>query len=354
MRLAKAGEFTARAYLNGKIDLAQAEAVAQVVSANNAFQIQAAVRLLEGKLSEKIALLRNQILKLLSLIEAGLDFSEEDITFITGEQAATESNKIINALEELLNNNIKYERMLELPSVAIAGCTNAGKSSLLNALLGEQRSIISSKRATTRDVLSEVLELDKGSCIISDCAGIEGAAANEIDAIAQRVAFEAIKQANLVLFCVDLSKEDFKNELRLMELLNNDIIALATKADKFDEQSLDCKLAVLEQAFGRKFIPISAFKPESIKAIKTFLSKEIAKYYGSSDEALAVNRRHHGSLEEALANTRKGLDEFAYGGDEIAAMYLRAAYESLFFLDEDKSVDERILDNIFSNFCIGK
>lgn len=354
VRLAGAGEFTTRAYFNGKLDLAQAEAVAQIVSGSNAFQIQAAVRLLEGKLSQKVTALREQILELLSLIEAGLDFSEEDITFITPQQAAKQVSDITHALTELLANNIRYERMLGLPAVAIAGCPNAGKSSLLNALLGKQRSIVSSTRATTRDVITEVLELKKCSCVISDCAGIEDDAVNEIDHIAQKAALEALNQANLVLFCVDISKDDFSKELRLFDAIDNEIIALATKSDKLDCKLIEKNLITLEQLFGKKFTCVSISGINSIEIVKKFIEKEAAKHYGSADDALAVNRRHYESIEQALVSTRTGLDEFSTGGEEIAAMYLRAAYESLSCLNEYKSVDESILDKIFSNFCIGK
>ncbi|MFI4912770.1 MAG: tRNA modification GTPase [Sedimentisphaeraceae bacterium JB056] len=358
VRLAEAGEFTARAFFNGKLDLTQAEAVAQIVSGSNAFQLQAAQKLLKGRLSEKISNLRRQILELLSLLEAGLDFSEEDITFITESQAAKRVEQITSGLRELITNNIKYERMIGLPAIAITGCPNAGKSSLMNAMLGKERSIVSSVRATTRDVISEVFEFDRFSCILSDCAGIiKDNAIDEIDAIAQNSAMETIKSSDMVIFCVDITKTDFTDEQTLFECFSNNTIALATKSDKLTENELQKRIAKLESIFNIKFTPICTSKNDDVIVFIKMLENELALLCGSSkgsEEVIAVNRRHYQTLEKVLANVSDGLKEVKNGNDELTAMYLRSSYMELSDLNEQQSIDESILDTIFSNFCIGK
>ena len=164
LRPAGPGEFTARAYLNGKIDLAQAEAVNEVVSSSNRFQLDAAEKLLSGRLSGAVGEIRTALLDCMSLIEAGLDFSEEDIEFISAAQAIERLGGIRRQLEDLLAGSIRYESLIDLPAIAIAGAPNAGKSSLLNVLLGQERSLVSNERKTTRDVLSGVLGLEIGDC----------------------------------------------------------------------------------------------------------------------------------------------------------------------------------------------
>ena len=168
-RMAGPGEFTARAYLAGKIDLAQAEAVNEIVVSSNTFQLAAAEKLLSGRLAEATAKIQSELMDCLSLIEAGLDFSGEDIEFVTRDQAEKRIFGIKTELESLLAGSIRSEAIIDLPAVGIAGAPNAGKSSLLNKLLGEERSIVSHKRKTTRDVLTGLLSLAHCRCVLFDC-----------------------------------------------------------------------------------------------------------------------------------------------------------------------------------------
>ncbi|MBN1456919.1 MAG: 50S ribosome-binding GTPase, partial [Sedimentisphaerales bacterium] len=233
-RLAGPGEFTLRAYLNGRIDLAQAEAVAQIVSSSNTAQLAAAEKLLAGSLSQKISLIRNNILDILSLIEAGLDFSGEDIEFVSQKNAVKTIETIKDQLNDILNNSIRYEEMIDLPSVGLAGAPNAGKSSLLNTLLGRQRSIVSDTRATTRDVLTGTLSLEKNRIALFDCAGLSPASGQTslLDNIAQQAAAEALKNADIVLFCIDMTKDDFSDDISVLNLIESkEIIYIAAKCD---------------------------------------------------------------------------------------------------------------------------
>ena len=360
VRIAQAGEFTSRAYFNGKLDIAQAEAVAQIVAASNLFQIQAAQRLLKGRLSEKLTSLHSQTLDLLSLLEAGLDFSEEDITFITESEANRRVAEISLQLRSLIESNIRYERMLGLPAVAIAGCPNAGKSSLMNALLGKDRSIVSPIRATTRDVVSEVLKIDYCEVVLSDCAGvIRGDFVDEIDKIAQEAAIETAKGADILVFCVDASQTDYSAEAELFGAIKDkqEIIALCMKCDTVEPNRLNGKLAELKEIFGKEFVPTNTFDGKSIQAVCKMIkavADEINERAAGAQEIVAVNRRHYDSLIKTLDELSGGLEQIHNDCHEIAAMYIRSACEQLAGFNKGKSIDEDILDRIFSNFCVGK
>ena len=171
-RPACAGEFTARAYLNNKIDLAQAEAVNEVITASNTFQLAAAENLLAGQLGRLSKTIRESILDILSRLEANLDFSAEDILPANKADIIVKLNEAKSRLNDLLAGSIRSESTLELPAVGIAGTPNAGKSTLLNKLLGRHRSIVSHHRKTTRDVLTGEFELPGCRCILFDCAGL--------------------------------------------------------------------------------------------------------------------------------------------------------------------------------------
>ncbi len=170
-RTASAGEFTARAYLNNKIDLAQAEAVNEVITASNTFQLAAAENLLAGRLGHLSKSIRESILDLLSRLEADLDFSAEDIAPANKADIIAKLNETRSRLNDLLADSIRSESTLDLPAVGIAGTPNAGKSTLLNKLLGRHRSIVSHQRKTTRDVLTGEFELPGCRCVLFDCAG---------------------------------------------------------------------------------------------------------------------------------------------------------------------------------------
>ena len=206
LRPAGPGEFTARAYLHGKLDLAQAEAVNEIIASSNRFQLSAAERLLRGRLAETIGGIRVDLLDCLSLIEAGLDFSGEDIEFIGTQEAVARLDKIKVELEALLTGSIRYESVLGLPAIGIAGAPNAGKSSLLNALLGQERSIVSESRKTTRDVLSGLWTTDRFQCVLFDCAGLLACPDGIVDELAQQAAIEALRHCQAVIFCVDATK----------------------------------------------------------------------------------------------------------------------------------------------------
>ncbi len=357
-RPAGPGEFTLRAYLNGRMDITQAEAVAQIVSGGNQFQLAAAQKLLAGRLCEKIKLLREEILNLLSLIEGGLDFSE-DIEFITKDKAVESIERIIAALSLLLAGGITDEAMIDLPSVGLAGAPNAGKSSLLNALLGQDRSIVSDRAATTRDVLSGLLELPAGDCAIFDCAGLgETTAGSDIlNELSQQAAIEALKTADVVVYCVDIAATDFANRpAGLRHITPQNAIFIATKCDMPDMTEQARRLNVLQKLFDNSFIAVSAHSRSGLDELKNALAETIAPLQAmgtEADERIAVNRRHRLIVEETIDDLRHARREAAAGRDELTAMFLRAGYQRLGQLQAEH-IDEAVLDRIFAGFCIGK
>jgi len=368
------GEFTARAYLNGKMDLTQAEAVAEVVASSNKFQLAAAEKLLGGKLSQTVRQLRAELLEVMSLIEAGLDFAEEDMEFISKAEAARAIDKTRLRLEALLANRIQYEEMVELPPVAIAGATNAGKSRLLNALLGGERSIVSASRDTTRDILTGVLKLEKYDCLLFDCAGLKRNSNNILDELAQAAAMEAIRTACLVVLCIDVAKKNYNkpspsDELgedeEIIEMIRpslkklgeqSQVLTVATKCDLLDEAQLEKKMARLEKMVGDKLIKTSAKTGEGIESLRGLIDKALSKLRpgGSESEGqFAVMERHKQVVSEALDSTCQAIEELKLNNEEVAAMLLRAAYQALGPIETER-VEEAILEQIFSRFCIGK
>ena len=213
------GEFTARAYLNGRLDLTQAEAVAEIISGSNLYQLTAAERLLKGKLSEYISSITDDILELISLLEAEMDFCDEGVMFITDENATTKLNGIVANIKTLIYQNIRREAMIGMPSVGIAGLPNAGKSRLLNKLTESMRSIVSSKRATTRDILTARLKLPNVECVLFDCAGLSNEAPIDIlDQMGQGASIEALRAADIVLFCHDTTNDSIEESIQLLKL----------------------------------------------------------------------------------------------------------------------------------------
>ncbi len=361
IRDAGPGEFTARAYLNGKVDLAQAEAVNEVILSSNRLQLTAAEKLLEGQLGHTINKVTNEIIECLSLIEAGLDFSGEDIEFISAEQAAERLSRIKHELLELLRSSIRFETVVDLPAVGIAGAPNSGKSSLLNKLLGTERSIVSDESKTTRDVLTGLLTLRHNQCVLFDCAGLIALAENVLDELAQQAAMQALHNSNVVIFCVDATKADWSEDVSIRQLIEpKALIPVATKVDLLSQADLAKRLERLENFFDIKFLPISIKTDTGLQGLRDIVDRKLIELitgtkYKSKDtsHALALTARHRQAINEAIDNINQAIDEVKAANDEVAAMLLRTAYKAICDI-ERKHVDEQILEAIFSRFCIGK
>lgn len=405
LRMAGPGEFTARAYLNGKIDLAQAEAVNEIIVSSNTFQLAAAEKLLSGRLSETTAKVRSSLIDCLSLIETGLDFSAEDIELETGAEVIERLLGVKEQLEQLLTGSIRYESLIDLPAVGIAGAPNAGKSSLLNKLLGKERSIVSHKRKTTRDVLTALCTLAHCRCVLFDCAGLTPSLVarcsshrsratgdgprDVLDELAQQAAIEALRNSAVVVFCVDISKADWSEDISIFRRLKTEnrkqktavrtsvlcppssaIIPVATKCDLLSEQVLSNRLAELNELFGIELLVTSTETGTGLELLRETIDRKIielepgfetaksgaAPLFESTQSSVALTARHKQAVTEAIENVSESISELRAGNDEVAAMMLRAAYQAISGIESAAGghVDEQILEQIFSRFCIGK
>jgi len=368
LRMAGPGEFTARAYLNGKMDLSQAEAVNEVVVSSNTFQLAASEKLLAGRLGQTTSRIRSELMDCLSLIEAGLDFSGEDIEFISRAEAVERLTQINNELEGLLKGSISYEEVVDLPAVGIAGAPNAGKSSLLNKLLGTERSIISEVRKTTRDVLTGVLTLAHCRCLLFDCAGLIAKPDGILDKLAQQAAIEALRNSSVVVFCVDVAKADWYEDISIRTLVEPRLlIPVATKSDLLSEETLAKHLGELNELFVAEFFPTSVLTGTGINLLRETIDRKILELTvgrgrgGQVPEqisTIALTTRHKQAVTEAIENVIEATNELKGGNDEVGAMMLRAAYQGLYDIEsatgEGGRADKQILERIFSRFCIGK
>jgi tRNA modification GTPase len=365
-RPASPGEFTARAYLNNKIDLEQAEAVNEVITASNTFQLAAAENLLADQLGQTREKVSSTILDCLSRLEAGLDFSTEDIEPTNQADIIETLNETNNQLRDLLAGSVQYESMLDLPTVGIAGAPNAGKSTLLNKLLGRQRSIVSHQRKTTRDVLTGELTISGCRCVLFDCAGLTTHAETILDELAQQAAIQALRNALVVIFCVDIAKPDWAEDLAVFRLIQpKTLILAATKADLPDKKQLLDRVSQVTALFGVLFTPISAKTGEGLQAFTELIGKKILEQTigpnvcGTSHEprvtshGVALTARHRQAVTSAIADLVQAVDELKAGNEELAAMMLRTAHNQLSNIEQHQ-IDELLLDRIFSRFCIGK
>jgi tRNA modification GTPase len=358
LRMAGPGEFTARAFMNGKIDLAQAEAVNEIVVSSNEYQLAAAEKLLDGQLGETATKLRDSLIDLLSLIEAGLDFSEEDIEFIARDEAVERLVAIKDHLENLLSGSITCESVIDLPAVGIAGAPNAGKSSLLNRLLGKDRSIVSAEHKTTRDVLTGVCTFAHCRCVLFDCAGLLVDPENILDELAQQAAIEALRNSTVVIFCADVSKTGWSQDAAIRKLIEpKALVAVATKCDLLPEQVLPDRLAELNRLFAAEFLPTCAETGGGIGLLRnTVDSKLTEKFEIPRASVVALTARHRQAVTEAIDHVSESIDELKAGNVELTAMMLRAAHQAISDIELPLTthIDEQILEQIFSRFCIGK
>jgi len=354
LRAAGPGEFTARAYLNGKLDLTGAEAVNEIIAGSNRFQLNAAQKLLAGHTKETMEAIRSDLLDILSLIEAGLDFSEEDIEFITQARASQRLGRIRESLQGFLTGSIRHESLIDLPSVGIAGAPNAGKSSLLNALLGQDRSIVSEQARTTRDVLSGLWTTAGFRCVLFDCAGLLAAPDSLLDELAQRAAVEALGHCQVVLFCVDATKPDFAEDQTILKvILPQKLLGLATKTDLLNRDDLAQAIDSLSKTFDTPFLPTSAQTHQGLDQLEELVGSAIAEPAQTESNAIALTARHRQIVSEAMDNIAQAGTAIEQGDDEVTAMFVRTAYQGLSGF-EQQHIDEQVLDRVFGRFCIGK
>ncbi|MCF8362842.1 MAG: tRNA uridine-5-carboxymethylaminomethyl(34) synthesis GTPase MnmE [Prolixibacteraceae bacterium] len=355
-RMAQPGEFTRRAFLNGKMDLSQAEAVADVISASSEAAHHVAINQMRGGISTEIKNLRDQLLQFTSLVELELDFSEEDVEFANREQLLKLTLEIDSLIEKLAGS-FKYGNAIKngIP-VAIAGDANVGKSTLLNALLNDERAIVSEIAGTTRDVIEDVVIIDGIQFRFIDTAGIR-TTTDHIETLGIERTFKKIEQAEIVLTIIDATMP-FNDIIifltRMSEKLHTKKSALViNKIDCADGDIVD-ELIQMGETMEFPVIPISAKEKHNIEGLTDFLNQSVqANGYNESD-VIITNLRHYESLThagEAIKRVIEGLNAGISG--DFLSQDIRECLHYLGEITGQISTDE-VLGNIFEKFCIGK
>ncbi|MBL0049588.1 MAG: tRNA uridine-5-carboxymethylaminomethyl(34) synthesis GTPase MnmE [Bacteroidetes bacterium] len=351
LRMARPGEFTMRAFFNGKMDLSQAEAVADVIAADNEAAHRLALQQMRGGFSKDIQQLRQQLIDFAALLELELDFSEEDVEFANRSQFVS-LVKLVQAQLRPLIESFRLGNVLKngVP-VAIAGKPNAGKSTLLNTLLNEERALVSHIAGTTRDTIEEVLNVNGVAFRFIDTAGLR-VAEDEIEKMGVEKSYEKIKNARILLYVSDASQiitsQDLTNELNAASVFEIPFLLIANKSDLCSESSL----ALLK--VQKNVVLASAKNKSGIEELKTALNKLLFDGEETQHSQIITNLRHYEGLQKAS----NALDEVLIGIDnkittELIALDLRRALEFLGELSGEIS-NEDVLDSIFSRFCIGK
>ena len=338
-RAAEPGEFTARAFFNGKLGLTEAEGVAATIAANNETELRAARQLLAGELSRRLLPISESLAQTLALIEVGIDFSEEDVTFLANEEVSERIRDADEALADLLEQSGRFEQLTHEPRIVFAGRPNAGKSSLINALAGRSRAVVSNVAGTTRDVLTAPVDLPSGRVLLTDVAGLEGNSRNEIDQKMQQHAASAIESADHVV-CI----HDITDTNPPLELSRKPDLIVFTKSDLAPGAHRG-----LRRADG---INVSSKNGEGIDRLRAALDR-LAFAINSTGATLTINRRHLlaiNSTREALSRAAAKVTE---NSPELVAMDLRDVLDSLGSVVGQVTTDD-ILGRVFSAFCIGK
>ncbi len=351
-RIAEPGEFTKRAFLNGRIDLAQAEAVKDLISAKTEKGFDVALDQLEGSLSQKVGVARQKLLNMLAHIQVSIDFSEEDIDEVTLDYLLEESLSLQKDIGFLLKTADTGKILREGLSTVIVGKPNVGKSSLLNALLRESRAIVTEVPGTTRDVIEEHVNIKGIPLRIIDTAGIR-----ETDDIVERIGVERSKEffnkADLVIFVIDISTDLTKEDIEIMELLKDKkALILVNKTDLPKRADLEKIKSYIKD---KSLIKISLVKGEGLEELEDAIEDLV--YQGeirAKDSLIVTNIRHKNSLERALQSIIEGIEAIEKKMPlDFVEVDIKNTWEALGEISGD-TVAEDIIDHIFSNFCLGK
>ncbi len=348
-RLAKAGEFTQRAFLNGQFDLAQAEAVADLISSDSEASHSAAINQMRGGFSKEIKALREKLIHFASMIELELDFGEEDVEFANRSDLKDLINNLLNVINPLLQSFDFGNAIKEGIPTVIAGKPNAGKSTLLNQLLNEEKAIVSPIAGTTRDVIEDEMILEGIKFRFIDTAGLRQTE-DVVEAIGVERTKEKISQSSLIIYLFDVnttSFEELATEINEIKAEEKPYIIVGNKIDQNSDLSTF-------QAIEENILFISAATSENLSDFKTAILKAVNADNFKTGDTVVTNLRHYESLmhtKNSLLDVINGLDNGVTG--DFLAMDIR---QSLHYLGEITGTisTEDLLDNIFSKFCIGK
>ncbi|MDE0986532.1 MAG: tRNA uridine-5-carboxymethylaminomethyl(34) synthesis GTPase MnmE [Schleiferiaceae bacterium] len=352
-RMADPGEYTMRAFMNGKLDLAQAEAVADLIHAENRAMHDVALKQLKGGFSNEITAFREELVHFASLIELELDFSEEDVEFASREQLTAMLNLLKTKVSGLMDS-FRYGNALKKGiATAILGAPNAGKSTLLNALLGEDRAIVSEIPGTTRDTVEDTFTHQGLTYRLIDTAGIRETQ-DYVEQVGIARALEQAINADVIFYMIDSTAPEKDLEQKVLELQemapDAHLLVLLNKADTADPTPIIHRLDRLDHTP----LVVSAKSKEGLEALLQKLSELTAWSTTSASQTIVTNARHADALRRTLEALQRSLDAVALSipGD-LLAQDLRVALDSLGEITGTISTDD-LLANIFSKFCIGK
>ena len=355
-RMADNGEFTMRAFLNGKMDLSQAEAVADVIASNSAASHQMAIQQMRGGITNELKELRAQLLDFAALIELELDFSGEDVEFADRTKFKELVAKITKVLKRLIDSFAFGNAMKNGIPVAIIGEPNVGKSTLLNTLLNEEKAIVSDIAGTTRDAIEDELIIDGVAFRFIDTAGIRETK-DVVESIGIKKAYEKAENAQLIIFLIDANKFSANKELFLKEIdiiherfPTKRLLVIANKIDALNQAQKEEITASIEH-----ILLLSAKQKIGIKSLTNELTSLVNTGALSNNETIVTNSRHFEALNNALTaitSVQKGIDlEIS---TDLFSIDIRECLRHLGNITGEYDVDKDILGHIFSNFCIGK
>ncbi|CAA0155039.1 tRNA modification GTPase MnmE [Tenacibaculum maritimum] len=355
-RMADNGEFTMRAFLNGKMDLSQAEAVADVIASNSAASHQMAIQQMRGGITNELKVLRTQLLDFAALIELELDFSGEDVEFADRSKFKELVAKITLVLKRLIDSFAFGNAMKNGIPVAIIGEPNVGKSTLLNTLLDEEKAIVSDIAGTTRDAIEDELVIHGVAFRFIDTAGIRETK-DFVENIGIKKAYEKAENAQLILFLIDAHKfidssEEFLQEIKVIKkrFPNKRLLVIANKID-----TLSCHDTAILQSEIEHLILLSAKQKTGIEALKSHLTSLVNTGALSNNETIVTNSRHFEALTHALASIHAVQEGIDLGiSTDLFSIDIRECLRHLGNITGEYDVDKDILGHIFGNFCIGK
>ena len=350
-RLAEPGEFTKRAFLGGRIDLAQAESVMDLISARTARAAHASLQQMDGYLSRRIHALQDKLLDTIAYLEATLDYPDEDIEPLTARRAAEEARAVQTALQEAVRNARAGRLLSAGVRIVLAGSPNTGKSSLLNCLLREQRAIVTDVAGTTRDVLREELDLFGLPVQLSDTAGLRSAE-DAVERIGIDRAREELRRADVALLVLDSARELTPEERSLLRETSVPLVVALNKTDLNARTGVEDVRAALQGAQAFAILLTSAVTGEGIEDLRRALY-EAALRGASPEEAYLTNERHVHAAKDALAALESAVTALEDRTLDCAALDLRAAWEALGAITGE-SATEDVIDRIFEKFCLGK
>ncbi|MDB9820834.1 tRNA uridine-5-carboxymethylaminomethyl(34) synthesis GTPase MnmE [Candidatus Pelagibacter sp.] len=342
-RLAEPGEFTKLAFQNGKINLLKAESIADLISSETEIQRQQAIKIMNGKSADKFNNLRENLLKILSHVEAKIDFPDEDLPEDILKNIKKISDKVILDIKKILNDQRVGERIREGFKIAIVGPTNAGKSSLLNHLSNRDVAIVSEIAGTTRDVIETHLNIDGYPVVVSDTAGIRNSK-NEIEKKGIKLALDKAENADLKLIVIDAKNVDFKGVLK--ELMDENAILVVNKSDLLKED-LSSEIENFEHVL------ISVKNNLNVEHLILKIKNKLKNKFITSKDILITRERHRQHLEQSLNYLEKFEEKNEAKDFDKAAEDLRLATRHLGMIVGKVDVEE-ILGSIFNDFCIGK